>query len=157
MYVRSGYFIQRDSCKPSRERMCPGAMPGGVRGARWAQIDAIARANVPCRPLERRLPCQMICRNGEHRCTGGLAPIIEVRISGPPGSGTLRRNLPEWVNDNPCSMMDSVILGVKSERTLRAQGLWGGLAPIIEVRISGPPGSGTLRGVDTVIWRLSGR
>ena len=46
---------------------------------------------------------------------GGIAPIIiEVRISGPPGSGTLRRNLPEWVNDNPCSMMDSVILGAKS-------------------------------------------
>ena len=53
---------------------------------------------------------------------GGLASIIEVRISGPPGSGTLRMNLPEWVNDNPCSMMDSVILGAKSERTLRAQG-----------------------------------
>ena len=53
---------------------------------------------------------------------GGLAPIIKVRISGPPGSGTLRRNLPEWVNDNPCSMLDSVILGAKSERTLRAQG-----------------------------------
>ena len=45
---------------------------------------------------------------------GGLAPIKKVRISGPPGSGTLRRNLPEWVNDNPCSMMDSVILGAKS-------------------------------------------
>ena len=23
MYVRSGYFIQRASCKPSRELMCP--------------------------------------------------------------------------------------------------------------------------------------
>ena len=31
-------------------------------------------------------------------------------------------------------------------------GVWGGLAPIIEVHFSGPPGSGTLRGVDTVIW-----
>ena len=40
---------------------------------------------------------------------------------------------------------------------LEGAGVWGGLAPIIEVRISGPPGSGTLRGVDTVIWRLSGR
>ena len=25
MYVRSGFFIPRASCKPSRERMCPGA------------------------------------------------------------------------------------------------------------------------------------
>ena len=101
MYVRSGYFIQRASCKPSRERMCLGAMSEGVCCARWTQIDAIARANVPCRPLEWRLPCQMNCRNrgqraiticgnGEHRCTGGLAPIIKVRFSGPPWSGTLR-------------------------------------------------------------------
>ena len=49
----------------------------------------------------------------------------------------MRRNMPEWVNDNPCSMMDSVILGAKSERTLRAQGSWGGLAPIKKER---PPG-----------------
>ena len=35
----------------------------------------------------------------------------------------------------------------------KGAGVLGGLAPIIEVRISGPPGSGTLRGVDTVIWR----
>ena len=67
MYVRSGFFIPRASCKSPRERMCPGAMPGGVRGARWAQIDAIARANVPCRPLERRLPCQMICGKAWNR------------------------------------------------------------------------------------------
>ena len=60
MFVRSGYFIQRASCKPSREPMCLEAMPGGVCCARWTQIDAIARANVPCRPLEWRLPCQMI-------------------------------------------------------------------------------------------------
>ena len=60
MYVRSGYFIQRASCKPSREPMCLEAMPGGVCCARWTQIDAIARAEVPCSPLEWRLPCQMI-------------------------------------------------------------------------------------------------
>ena len=36
----------------------------------------------------------------------------------------------------------------------KGAGLWGDLAPMkIEVRISGPPGSGTLRGVDTVVWR----
>ena len=51
------------SSKPSRERMCLGAMPGGVRGARWTQIDAIARADMPWRALEGRLPCQMNCRN----------------------------------------------------------------------------------------------
>ena len=50
------------SCKSSREQICPGVLSGGVRGARWTQIDAIARADVPCRPLERRLPCQMISR-----------------------------------------------------------------------------------------------
>ena len=88
---------------PSRERMCPGTMPEGVCSARWTQIDAIARADVLYRPLEWRLPCQMICRNrgqraiticgnGEHRCTGGLAPIIEIRFSGPPESGSLRRD-----------------------------------------------------------------
>ena len=47
--------------------MCPGAMPGGVCCARWTQIDGIARADVPCRPLERRLPCQMICGKGWNR------------------------------------------------------------------------------------------
>ena len=67
MYVRSGYFIQRASCKPSREPMCLEAMSGGVRGARWTQIDAIARVNVPCRPLEWRLPCQMISRKEWNR------------------------------------------------------------------------------------------
>ena len=44
------------SCKPSREPMCPGAMSGGVRGARWTQIDAIARPDVPWRSVEWRLP-----------------------------------------------------------------------------------------------------
>ena len=45
--------------------------------------------------------------------------------------------------------------GAKSKviEDLEGAGVWGGLASIIEVRISGPPGSGTLRGVDTVIWR----
>ena len=47
--------------------MCLGAMSRGVRGARWTQIDAIARANVPCRPVERRLPCQMIFRKAWNR------------------------------------------------------------------------------------------
>ena len=47
--------------------MCPGALSGGVRGARWTQIDAIARADVPCRPLEWRLPCQMICEKAWNR------------------------------------------------------------------------------------------
>ena len=42
--------------------MCPGVLSRGVRGARWTQIDAIARADVPWRALEGRLPCQMNCR-----------------------------------------------------------------------------------------------
>ena len=54
---------RRAACKTSREPMCPGAMSGGVRGARWTQIDAIARADVPWRLVEWRLPCQVICRN----------------------------------------------------------------------------------------------
>ena len=58
---------RRSSCKPSRESICPGVLSRGVRGARWTQIDAIARANVPCRPLEWRLPCQMICRKEWNR------------------------------------------------------------------------------------------
>ena len=44
------------SCKPSRESICPGVLSGGVRGARWTQIDAIARADMPWRSLEWRLP-----------------------------------------------------------------------------------------------------
>ena len=59
----SSMSVRRVSCKTSRERMCPGAMSRGVRGARWTQIDAIARVNVPWRALEGRLPCQMNCRN----------------------------------------------------------------------------------------------
>ena len=67
VYDKSVFFLRRASCKTSREPMCPGALSGGVRGARWTQIDAIARANVPCRPLEWRLPCQMICRKEWNR------------------------------------------------------------------------------------------
>ena len=47
--------------------MCPGAMSGGDRGARWTQIGAIARANMPWRHLEWRLPCQMNCRKAWDR------------------------------------------------------------------------------------------
>ena len=78
MYVRSGYFIPRASCKSPRERMCLGAMPRGVRGARWTQIDATARSDVPCRPLERRLPCQMIFRKAWNRA---LTAVRAVRRS----------------------------------------------------------------------------
>ena len=68
--VRPCVAVRSPSGKSSRERMCPGAMSGGVRGARWTQIDAIARADVPLRHLEWRLPCQMNCRKGGQRpCT----------------------------------------------------------------------------------------
>ena len=46
--------VRRASCKASRELMCPGVLSGGVRGARWTQIDAIVRADVPWRPVEWR-------------------------------------------------------------------------------------------------------
>ena len=62
VYDKSVFFLRRASCKSSREPMCPGALSRGVRAARWTQIDAIARADVPWRPVERRLPCQMNCR-----------------------------------------------------------------------------------------------
>ena len=45
---------RRASCKTSREPMCPGVLSRGVRGARWTQIDAIARADVPWRPVDWR-------------------------------------------------------------------------------------------------------
>ena len=38
---------RRSSCKTSRERICPGALSGGVRVARWTQIVAIARVDMP--------------------------------------------------------------------------------------------------------------
>ena len=59
--------FRRSSYKPSREPMCPCVLSRGVRGARWTQIDAIARADVPWRPVEWRLPCQMNCRQAWNR------------------------------------------------------------------------------------------
>ena len=76
VYDKSVFFLRRASCKTSRELMCPRAMSGGVRGARWTQIDAIARVNVPRRPLEWRLPCQMICGKRERMaCTAVYARL----------------------------------------------------------------------------------
>ena len=77
--VRPCVAVRRPSCKTSREPICPGAMSGGVRGARWTQIDAIARANVPWRPVEWRLPCQMNCMNERARAQTGLwRPCVAV-------------------------------------------------------------------------------
>ena len=76
VYDKSVFFLRRASCKTSREPMCPGALSGGVRGARWTQIDAIARADMPCRPVEWRLPCQMICgKRGRRACTAVYAGL----------------------------------------------------------------------------------
>ena len=69
--VRPCVAVRRASGKSSRGRMCLGAMSGGVRGARWTQIGAIARADMPCRPLEWRLPCQVNCRNVRVRAPTG--------------------------------------------------------------------------------------
>ena len=54
--------VRRASCKPSRESICPGVLSRGGRGARWTQIDAIARADMPWRGLEGRFGCQVNCR-----------------------------------------------------------------------------------------------
>ena len=67
VYDKSVFFLRRASCKTSRERMCLRATPGRVRGARWRQIGPIARADVLYRPLEWRLPCQMICEKAWNR------------------------------------------------------------------------------------------
>ena len=58
--------------------MCLGAMSEGVRDARWTQIDAIARANVPWRALEGRFGCQVNCRKA-------IALPDELQESGRPG------------------------------------------------------------------------
>ena len=57
---------------PPGTGICLGVLSGGVRGARWTQIDAIAQADVPWRPVERRLPCQMNCRKVWVRALTGL-------------------------------------------------------------------------------------
>ena len=48
--------------------------------------------------------------------------------------------------------------GAKSKviEDLEGAGVWGGLAPIKKERPCGPPGSGTVRGMDTVAWREDG-
>ena len=71
-FVWQFYVIRRSSCKTSREPMCLGAMSGGIRGARWTNIDAIARVNVPWSALEGRLPCHMNCRNVRDWAPTGL-------------------------------------------------------------------------------------
>ena len=79
------------SGKSSRERICPGVLSGGVRVARWTQIDAIARADVPCRALEGRLPCQMNCRKVWSRA---LRAVCGSSVSGRRSSGKSSR---EWM------------------------------------------------------------
>ena len=75
----SSVSVRRASCKASREPMCPGALSGGVRGARWTQIDAIAQADVPWRALEGRFGCQVNCRKARSRALTGLSgPCVAV-------------------------------------------------------------------------------
>ena len=57
---------------PPGTGICPGALSGGVRGARWTQIDAIARADVPWRALEGRFGCQVNFRKARDRALTGL-------------------------------------------------------------------------------------
>ena len=86
--------------------MCLGAMPGGVRDARWTQIDAIARADVPCRPLERRLPCQMICRKAWNRALtavrGRLGFFLQITARADVTRSYARRGSPCSMDTNRC-------------------------------------------------------
>ncbi len=64
--------------------MCLGAMSRGVRLARWTQIGAIARADVPWRSVEWRLPCQMNSKKvkvlAEQRMFCGDARLAALRL-----------------------------------------------------------------------------
>ena len=57
---------------PPGTGICPGALSGGVGVARWTQIDAIARADVPWRALEGRFGCQVNFRKARARALTGL-------------------------------------------------------------------------------------
>ena len=63
------HVIRRASCKTSRERICLGVLSGGVRGARWTQIDAIARADMPWSAVWRGSRRSMDT-NRRHRASG---------------------------------------------------------------------------------------
>ena len=84
------------SCKPSRERMCPGAMSEGVRDARWTQIDAIARADVPWKPVEWRLSCQMNCRKADGRAMNELQKIPNIGLCPKTDSGKTLSSLQNY-------------------------------------------------------------
>ena len=90
----------------TREPMCPGAMPGGVRGARWTQIDAIARADVPWRHVEWRLPCQMNCRKAWNRALtavrGRLGFFLQVIARADVTRSYARRGLQRSMDTNRC-------------------------------------------------------
>ena len=72
--------------------MCPGVLSGGVLGARWTQIDAIARADVPWSDVWRGSRCSMDT-NRCHRASGyaqeaprmAIAVPDELQESGRPG------------------------------------------------------------------------
>ena len=91
---------------PSRERMCPGAMPGGVRGARWTQIGAIARADMAWRLLEWRLPCQVICRKAWNRALtavrGRLGFFLQITARADVTRSYARRGSPCSMDTNRC-------------------------------------------------------
>ena len=148
--------------------MCPGAMSGGVRGARWTQIDAIARADVPWRHVEWRLPCQMNCRKAWNRALtavrGRLGFFLQVIARADVTRSYARRGLQRSMDTNRCHRASRCALQAprmaiavpddtcrnRGQRTITICGngehrCTGGLAPIIEIRISGPPGSGSLR------------
>ena len=74
---------------PPETGICPGALSRGVRDARWTQIDAIARADVPWRPVEWRLPCHVNCRKVWDRALTRLGGPC---VAGPSPAGGLPAN-----------------------------------------------------------------
>ena len=60
--------------------MCPGVMSGGVRVARWTQIDAIARADVPWSDVWRGSRRSMDT-NRCHRANGYALEVPRMAIA----------------------------------------------------------------------------
>ena len=148
--------------------MCLGALSGGVRCARWTQINATARADVPCRPLEWRLPRQMVCGKAWNRALtavrGRLGVFLQIIARADMPWSDAWRGSGRSMDTNRCHRASRCALQARrmaiavpddicrkrGQRTITICGngenrCTGGLAPIIKVRISGPPGSGTLR------------
>ena len=91
--------------KSSREPMCLGAMSGGVCDARWTQIGAIARADVPWRHLEWHMTRSVECLFAPH-------PTIDRLFDSVPHSVQIRSILFLRLSENhlePAIIDDQVV------------------------------------------------